>query len=103
MAHTFKPGDMAKLINALTVPEAEGMYCIVESNEYELVMPHRTIIVVEITIGHPSVKRANVNCLKYIPPEEWPESEFKQRELVRAEGVPHESNTAKRREPATAE
>lgn len=105
MAHIFKPGDMARLVNALTVPEAEGMYCIVESHPYVLPLPHRTITVVEITIGHPSLKRANVNCLKYVPPDEWPESKYKVRELVRVEGAQDDSthDTKDKRELETTE
>jgi len=109
MAHVFKPGDMAIVITCINCPEAVGLYCIVESHPYEMGLPTRYITIVDITVGHPTLKFANITCLKYVPPEEWPESKYKQRELVRVEGAPHEhdqhrqGHPEKRREPATTE
>ncbi len=107
MPHIFKPGDMALITVCASDPRAVGMVCIVETHPYEQMMrrPDKTtysIVCVDITIGHPTLKAANIDCLQYIPPEEWPKSEYKQRKLVRVEGAPNESDT-KRREPATTE
>lgn len=91
--HIFKPGDMAVITACAIDPSVIGMQCIVESNEYaqKICRPGGsiyTIIAVDITIPHPTIKVANVLCIRYLPPEEWPESVFKERELNTPVGEP---------------
>ncbi len=50
---------------------------------------------VDITISVPGILRADIQCLKYVPPENWPESVFKVRELVLVE----KNNGTKRERP----
>ena len=104
--HIFKPGDMAEIVNGVprkTQGSCIGKTCIVESHPYHHFVLR--ITVVDITVAVPGILRADVRCLKYIPPDEWPESVFKVRELVLVEkdnGSKHE-RPSKRREPATTE
>ena len=108
MAHSFKPGDMAEIREGVVPKTIVGMPCIVETLPYTHTVfrydgsPYE-ISCVDITVGHPNITKANVLCLKYIPPEEWPKSEFKQRELVRVEGAQHGPHTKDRREVTTTE
>ncbi len=106
-SHIFKPGDMALITGGKpSVPKQAnclGLTCIVESHPY--LHPDFPITAVNITIGVPGIERADVRCLKYIPPDEWPESKYKVRELVRVEGASHgtqEHSTPKQRELETA-
>lgn len=84
--HVFKPGDMAVITSCQIDPRVVGMYCLVDSHPYPQPVRSpkgviRNISCVNVTIGHPTIKHANVLCLQYVPPEEWPESVFKEREL----------------------
>ena len=96
--HIFKPGDMALITNGRrSVPKQVnciGLTCIVESHPYT--HPGFPITTVNITVGAPGIKRADVQCLKYIPPDEWPKSEFKARELILME----KNNGTKRERPS---
>ena len=88
---------MALVIVAYKNPDAVGLYCIVESHPYQLGPPWNEkwgpLSVVDITIALPKCAFAAIDCLQYVPPKEWPESEYKVRELVRVEGAPREPNT----------
>ncbi len=68
--HVFKPGDMA-LISHCVQTACNGLQCIVESYPYS--HPTLDMPVVDITVSVPSITRSDIRCLKYIPPEEWPE------------------------------
>ena len=104
--HIFKPGDMAEVIAGAPFGrqvDCRGLYCLVESHPYT--HPNYPIIAVDITISVPGILRADIQCLKYIPPEEWPESVFKVHELVLVEkdnGTKRE-RPSKRRELETTE
>lgn len=79
--HVWAPGDMAQVIKGCSykgTTEALGMYCIVESyvyqqDGYDGDGNKVTLNVVDITIALPDINRADTQCLKYIPPDEWPE------------------------------
>ena len=103
--HIFRPGDMAIIINCIAAPIVIGLHCIVESEEHTLKLIFRNITAVDITVAHPFIKKANITCLQFVPPEEWPESVFKVRELVLVEkdnGIKRERPT-KQRELETTE
>jgi len=94
--HIFKPGDMALIVAGVPIHkqlECRGLFCIVESHPYA--HPDYPITAVDITIAVQGIERADVQCLKYVPPDEWPESVFKQRELVRVEGASHGNQHSK--------
>lgn len=89
--HIFKAGDMAVIIACAIDPSVIGMQCIVESSEYaqQIRRPNgdiTNIIAVDVTVPHPTIKYANVLCLRYLPPEEWPKSVFRERELLTPTG-----------------
>ena len=95
--HTFKPGDMAEVVAGKPFGEqidCRGLTCIVESHPYP--HPSYPIITVDITISVPKIHRADIRCLKYIPPNEWPEAVFKERKLVLVE----KNNGTKRDRPS---
>ena len=72
--HVFKPGDMAIIVRGRPSEkqlDCVGLTCIVES--YSYMDPILAITIVDISVAAPGIVHADIRCLKYIPPDEWPE------------------------------